>query len=223
MDLYEMDIQTFTPRLLFQNDQAFEVGKISPDKHFLSLIQKASGDSKDFALFDLVTHEFKNLDSAPSLYAIGGLANVASCFSNDSKKFYYLTNEGSDFTYVKSYDIETQAFETILRKNWDIGSCGFSPDGKYFFTTTNEDGSNHVDMVDSLSQKTVSLPVLADGDITGARISGSSQKLLLKTEGSRTPTNYYLYDIVKKTCRKLTNALSSNMDINDLLMLRTQC
>ena len=212
MDLYEMNLETLTHELLFQNDQAFEIGDISPDKRFLSLTKVITNNDQDLYLFDFESNQLTNLTPAP-----GDISNAACCFSVDSKKLYYFTDEESDFTYVKSYTLEDRSFETVLQESWDIVFFGFSHDGRYSVSVTNEEGAPHVKVYDLLSRQYVLLPKLSDGEVLAVLISRSSQKMLMKVGGDRTPSNYFLYDMQEKSCRKLTRSLSDEMNASDLV------
>lgn len=212
MDLYEMDLDTFTPRLLFQNDQAFEIGDVSSDKRLLSLTKVITNNDQDLYLFDFANGQLTNLTPAP-----GDISNAACCFSVDSKKLYYFTDEESDFTYVKSYTMADCSFETVIQEPWDIVFFGFSHDGRYSVSVTNEEGAPHVKVSDLLSHQALLLPKLSDGEVLAVLISRSSHKMLMKIGGDRTPSNYFLYDMQEKSCRKLTRSLPEEINSSDLV------
>jgi dipeptidyl aminopeptidase/acylaminoacyl peptidase len=212
MDLYEMDIQTSTPSLLFQNDQVFAIEAISFDKRFLSLKKVISSSATELYLYDFEKKQLINLTPKP-----GDVISLSASFSPDSKTFYFLTDEGSDFTYVKSYSIENKTFETVLKAPWDIVAYGFSDDGRLSFHVINEDGEFRFSIYDLSAHQQVILPKLPDGEIVTATISKNSQKILLGVGGDRSPLNYYCYDLEKKSTYKLTEALSPDMEIEDLV------
>jgi WD40 repeat protein len=55
MDLYEMDIKTFTPKMIYRNDQGYELGAISRDKRYFALIRPITTSNSDMYLYDTHT------------------------------------------------------------------------------------------------------------------------------------------------------------------------
>src|SRR5699024_3220061 len=47
MDLYEMDITTFTPNLIFKNEEGYQVTAISPDKKTIALNKVISANNSE--------------------------------------------------------------------------------------------------------------------------------------------------------------------------------
>src|SRR5262249_39968008 len=78
----------------------------------------------------------------------------------------------------------------------------------YRVTSTNEDARTVVRLIDNQSGKTVSVPGLPAGDITGPVISWSEKRIAFYLSSDRSPSNLYVYAFGAKTPMRLTNSLS---------------
>ena len=212
MDLYEMDIATWTPTELFQNDQGYSIGPISRDKRFIALVKTHTENDSDLYLYDLSKKAFSLL----SVYEKESTYHPTT-FSVDSNTLYYLTDEQSDFRYLKSYDIASKADATLQTHSWDITDFRISHSGRYHVTLIDHDASTEITVWDQQEQKALTLPKLPDGDIQSVSIAKSEGAMLLYVDGDRTPTNIYWYNLTNGQLRKLTSSLSPAIDPEDLV------
>ena len=81
------------------------------------------------------------------------VSRLAEDFSPDGRALYYTTDEGSEFSYIMKYNIETDEKEKVLEKSWDIMGSYFTHNGKYMVTYINEDGKNIIEVKDRLFYK----------------------------------------------------------------------
>lgn len=212
MDLYEMDIASWTPTRVYQNDEGYEIGTISPDKRLLSLVKIRNANDSDLYLVDLISKTLTHLSPHQD-----NSQYIPATFSVDSKHLYFLTDEKSDFTYLKRYTIASGKSETIFKADWDISDYSFSLHGRYSIMSIDQDGSTVVRIVDQKSGKEVPLPKIPDGDVVGVTISKSEKAMLLSVDGDRSPHNVYLFNPADLSVRKLTNSLSPDIDSTDLV------
>jgi dipeptidyl aminopeptidase/acylaminoacyl peptidase len=211
MDLYEMDVATFTPKLIYKND-GYRLGSISPNKRYLSLNKIINSNNAEIYLYDFVTKTLKNI----TVNRVD-IQNVPQSFSVDSKFLYFLSDENSEFKYLKSYDIAKGTFETREKYDWDILSSTMSHDGRYRITQINEDGKIISKVFDENLKKQFELPKIPEGHIGQVVVSDSSKAMLFVGESDRTPRDYYHYDVASKKLLKLTNALNPEINPNDLV------
>ena len=92
-------------------------------------------------------------------------------FSLDNNTLYYLTNDGSEFTYVMKYDIATGKKEKFYEANWDVAYMGISNNEKYRVIYVNEDAHNKLHFFDHATGKELDFPAIQDGTIQGVNIS----------------------------------------------------
>ena len=138
-------------------------------------------------------------------------------FSTDSKSLYYTTDEDSEFTYLKRYDIESGQNETVEQANWDILYSYFSRNGKYRVVGINDDAQTVIKVYDMASNQLISLPEMTGGNITSINISKSEQLMAFYFNGSRSPNNLHVYDFSRGDYTKLTDTMNPEINPDDLV------
>lgn len=212
MDLYEMNIETFLPTILYQNQNGLNFCAISADKRYVALTKTISANNSEFYLSDLSTNALQNI--APHQ---GDVQYEPVDFSADSRYLYYLTDQDSEFTYLKRLHIDSGATEIIESHPWDIFFCGFSRTGKYRVTGINEDGKTVIQIHDQQTNEKKSLPKFPEGEIAQVSISKTEKSMLFYVNGDRSPSNLYYYNFETSHFYKLTNSLSSEIDPADFV------
>ena len=212
-DVYEMTVPDLKATLFFKDEVGYELGDISDDKKFIALGK--AGDSTtdaDIYLYNTATKETKHLTPHK-----GDIAFNPESFDPASKYLYYLTDEGSEFAYVKRYELATGKTADVEREPWDVVYTYFSRDGKYRVTATNADARTVIKIVETATGKPVELPRLPGGDITGVAISPSEARMAFYLNGDRSPSNLYVYDFATRKATKLTDSLNPEIDPADLV------
>jgi dipeptidyl aminopeptidase/acylaminoacyl peptidase len=212
MDIYEMNIATFTPKLVYLNDAGFELGAISNDKRHLAFSKSITTNNSEMYLYDREGAVLKHLSPHQ-----GDVNYSPVTFSVDSKSLYFLTDESSEFSYLKRYDIASAASEKIEETSWDIMYAYFSRNGKYRVTAINNDAKTEIKIYDTASNKMVELPKLPDGEITSVNISDSEGLMTFYHNGSRSPNDLYVYNFAEKSHTKLTDTMNPEIDKEDLV------
>jgi dipeptidyl aminopeptidase/acylaminoacyl peptidase len=212
MDLYEMDIETFQPKILYQNQNRLSFRAISADKRYLALTKTVSANSSEFYLYDLSTNTLQNI--APHQ---DDIQYQPVDFSADCRYLYYLTDQDSEFTYLKRLHIDSGVTEIVENHPWDIFFCSFSHTGKYRVTGINEDGKTVIQIHDQQTNARVPLPKLPAGEITQVSISKTEKSMLFYVNGDRSPSDLYYYNFETSHFHKLTNSLSSEINPADLV------
>jgi len=206
-DLYEMDIETFTPRMLYRNDEGYNLAAISRDKRFYAFQKTITEHNSDMYIFDTKTKKLKHLSPHQ-----GDVNYLPQTFSADSRSLYYLTDEDSEFTYLKRYDLESGESEIVEKTDWDIWFSYFSRNEKFRVVGINEDGRTVIKVYDTATNTPLGLPELPEGNISSVNISKSERLMSFYVNGSRSPNNLYVYDFETKNYKKLTETL--NPEIN---------
>ncbi len=206
-DLYEMDIETFTPRMLYRNDEGYNLAAISRDKRFYAFQKTITEHNSDMYIFDTKTKKLKHLSPHQ-----GDVNYLPQTFTADSRSLYYLTDEDSEFTYLKRYDLESGESEIVEKTDWDIWFSYFSRNEKFRVVGINEDGRTVIKVYDTATNTPLGLPELPEGNISSVNISKSERLMSFYVNGSRSPNNLYVYDFETKNYKKLTETL--NPEIN---------
>ena len=212
-DLYEMPIDTLKATMVYKDETGLDFADISSDKKFIAFQKNGvSPADSDVYLYNIATKEMKNLTEHT-----GEVANSPQTFDVDSKYLYYLSDAGSEYSYVARYDLSSGKSEPVEKAPWDISYTYFSRNGKYRVTAINEDARTKIKIYDQATGKPIPLPQLPNGVITGVNISPSEKLMAFYLNGDRSPSNLYVYNFATKKATKLTETLSPEIDAGDLV------
>ncbi len=212
MDLYEMALATFTPKMIYQNDAGYNFGAISPDERYLALGKTITTTNAELYLYDRQTQELKRLSKHE-----GEVNYSAQAFSPDSKSLYFTTDEGSEFAYLKRYDLTSGKTEKVEAANWDVMYAYFSRTGRYRVLAINNDANTEIKILDTKSNKLVPLPKMPNGEITSVGISRSEKLMAFYVNGSKAPNNLFVYDFATQRYAKLTDTMNPEINPEDLV------
>ncbi|MFQ5709449.1 MAG: alpha/beta fold hydrolase [bacterium] len=215
MDFYQMDIATFTPKLIYRNDAGYDLGAVSNDQRFMAFGKTITRANSDMYLYDIHNKTLKHLSAHQ-----GEVNYVPVAFSVDSRSLYFLTDEDSEFTYLKRYDIETGQTEKVEATDWDILYASFSHNGKYRVVGINNDGRTEIKVYDTGTGAQVELPVIPNVNFSSVNISKSERLMTVYLNGSRSPNNLYVYDFESRHFKKLTETMTPEIDPSDLVEAR---
>ena len=215
-DTDEVSLTTLEPRMIFQNDQGYFPGSISPDGRYLSLVKVTTSANTDIYLYDFTDKSTRHLTPHK-----GDVVHTPSAFSTDSRQLHFLTDEGSEFTYVKSLDLESGQASKVFETNWDVMYSIFSHAGKYRVVGVNEDARTVISVIDTSSGEPVALPEFPVGEITSVNISRDESRMAFYMNGSTSPNNLYVYDFGTGEYTQLTDTLNREMDATHLVEAQT--
>jgi len=211
MDIYRMDIASFQYNLIYKNDDALDFGAVSNDEKFIALSKEHTRYDSDMYLYDIVSKEKKHISVHSS-----EINYSPSYFSVDSKDLYFLTDEGSEFMYLKRYEIESGSVEKVQQEDWDIWYSYISRKGRYRVTGINADSKTKIKIRELNMDRTLRLPRLPDGDITSVSISKTESKFSFYHGGAKSPPNLYVMDLDTKKYQKLTDSKNPVIDESNL-------
>jgi len=206
-DLYEMDLSTFTADMLYQNDEGYSISELSHDKNHLVLTKNITTSNNEMYLYNMKTQDLKHISAHE-----GSATYNPAFFTLDDKSLFFMTNEGSEFTYLSRYDIEGENTEKVFETNWDVAYAYNSYNEKYRVIGINQDGSTKLRMIELTNNKKVELPDLSGGEVTSVSISRGENKMRLSVSDSRTPSKMVIYDLEQDELTELTNTLNPEID-----------
>ncbi len=211
MDLYSYDPETYERAMLFENDEAYNFGGISPDGRILALSKSVTNADTDIYLHHLDSGETELLtdDAEP-------VANAPAGFTPDGR-LVYMTDRDSEFRYAVALDLETGE-ETILAKpDWDVMFASFSRHGRYMATGVNEDSRTVLTVVDTETGRPIDLPEIAGASITSASISADETAVAMYASSSRMPRDLFVQSLPGGEPRQLTRSLSDSIESSHLV------
>jgi len=211
-DIYKLDAATFERKLFYQDSVGYQLGDISDDERFIAFAKPNTTSDSDVYLYNIATKEMKNITPHQ-----GDVASTPAVFDPATRYLYYQTDEGSEFSYVARYDLATGKKEPVEKVNWDVAFTYFSHNGKYRVSGVNEDARTKIKIYDTANGKPIALPAFPEGDITSVNISRSEKLMTFYFNGSRSPSNLYVYDFATKKVLKLTESLNPEINSADLV------
>jgi dipeptidyl aminopeptidase/acylaminoacyl peptidase len=211
-DLYEMDIESFTPVMIYKNEEGLDVGAISKDKRWLALTKSITSANNDMYLYDRETGDLKHISEHQ-----GDAEYNPQFFDIHNKHLYYKTNENGEFQYIESYNLENGQKKKIWGTNWDVWYIYHSYNAKYRVIGVNEDAKTVVHVFDLETGDKVELPAFDDGSISSVNISKGENLMLLNVSKSTSPSNKYVYNFETKALTQLTNTLNPEINPDDLV------
>ena len=209
-DLYEMDLETFTPSLLYKNEGGYYIGPISDDKNFVTLIKPINTNDADLFLYNRKDKSMTKINENQS-------ANSGEDFSPDGSSLYYTTDDGAEFAYLMKYNIADKTREKVMERKWDIVGSYFTENGTYQVTYINQDAKNDIEVMEVSTGKNIELPTFDSMDITDVRFSDDEKLMRFYAGGSQTPSNLYVYNLETKEKIQLTDVLNKEIQGQDLV------
>ncbi|MET7027853.1 S9 family peptidase [Sediminicola luteus] len=209
-DLYEMDLETFTPTLLYKNEGGYYIGPISDDKNFVTLIKPINTNDSDLFLYNRKDKSMAKINQNQS-------ANSGEDFSPDGTSLFYTTDDGAEFAYLMKYNISDKTHEKVMERNWDIVGSYFTENGRYQVTYINEDAKNAIEVMEVATGKNIQLPTFDGMDINNVLFSDDEKLMRFYAGGSHTPSNLYVYNLETKKQVQLTDVLNKEIQGQDLV------
>ncbi|RMG22770.1 MAG: S9 family peptidase [Bacteroidetes bacterium] len=210
MDLYEMDIQSFEPVMIYQNDAGYSIDGLSNDKRYLAFSKPINTNDSELFLYDREADKMTKISGEPAFYS-------AADFSADNNWLYYLTDAGNEFKYLMRFNIGTGEAEEVMKTDWDIMYAYHSYNDKYRVVGINEDAKTRIHIFEIQSGQEVQLPDMGELDISSVSISRSENQMIFSAGSSKSTSNLYHYDFASGTHRQLTNTLNPEIDPDDLV------
>ncbi len=211
-DLYEMDIASFKSTLIFENNEGLDVFAISKDKKFLALIKSITSSNNEMYLYEIASGDMKHISQHE------GEVNYNPQFFDLSNRYlYYLTDEGSEFSYLMRYNVENGAKEKVYETNWDIWYTYDSWDETYRVFGINQDAQTVIRIIHLEDGKEVKFPDFEGGSISSVTISKSEKMMQFTLSNSKTPSNIYVYDFDTGEHKQVTHTLNPEIDPEDLV------
>jgi dipeptidyl aminopeptidase/acylaminoacyl peptidase len=210
MDVYEMEIENFTSKMIYENKEGYDVSEISNDKNILALSKTVNTNDSDLFLFDRTIKKTTKINNTNS-------SNSASTFSLDDTELYYTTDAAGEFSTLMKYNVTSGESEKVLQKEWDVNGCYFTKTGKYRVSYINEDAKNVIEVLDVATGKNIALPNVDGKSITNVGFSRDETKMRFYAGGSHTPSNLYIYDLETETQTQLSDVLNKEIDASHLV------
>ncbi len=211
-DVYRYDAKTYARSLFYQDDVGYDLGDISEDAKWIAFQKFNTTSDSDIYLWNTAAKTMTLISKHE-----GTATYEPSVFDPDSKWLYYLTNDGSEFTRVRRYELASGKSEDVEKADWDVAWTFFSKNGKYRLSTVNQDGRSILKVWDGRSGAPVPMPSLPAGEISSVRVSADEKLLAFQLDSDRGPNNLWVYAFGSKAPVRLTDTMTKAIDPEDLV------
>jgi len=218
-DLYRYATDGYQRELVYKNTNSYSIGRVSPDGKWLSLSHSVSNSDSNIYLVDLTSG-----DKAPKLITEhqGNVSYRSYTFSPDSQQLIYSSNEKSEFSQAWRFDIATDKHSVFYATNWDVSFVSYSKDGHYCVVGTNQNAKTKVKVINLASKKRFKMPAMPKGTIRGINFSSDSSSMIFYINADNSPSNLYSYKIGDDSIKQLSNSLSPEMSVDDLVISKVK-
>ena len=211
-DLYRYDADKYERTMMYKNEKVLDVAAISRDENWIALNKTNTTIDADIYLFDVAKGELKHITPHK-----GNVKYNAETFDPQSKRLFLLSDEGSEFTSVRTYDLATGAMKEHEKADWDVVFTYFSRDGRFRVTGVNQDGRTTVRVVEGLDEKPLKLEGIPAGELRTVRFGNKGRQIAFYVNGDRAPSDLYVYDLASRKATRLTKALNPEINADDLV------
>ena len=163
---------------------------ISADRSRILVQHNLSNREDKLSLLDLASSKVTDLSwtDDPARYE-------DARFSRDGTKVTAITDLGSDVRRLVEIDIATGKRAPITPElKWDVESYDRTRDGSVIAYAINEDGFSRVHLLDRASGRSVALPGLPNGVLTGLKFSPDGGSLAVSMSTAKSAGDVWVYD-----------------------------
>jgi len=213
-DIYRLELASRKSALLHQSDHQNSLLRVSPDNRWL-FIGRDSGNANDWVYVkDLQT---QSPQEEPRLLTPHTEPANYNGFhvSRDSKRLYFFTNQGKDFTNRAYIDFQDPQARVTFREDvkWDLDQDSFDKNDKVEVITRNVDGIGKISLIDPQSGKELPSPKLPEGGfISNLNISEDAMKIAFNFTSPTEIGNLYIFDRKRNTTEAIARPNYAGID-----------
>ncbi|MDY0407703.1 alpha/beta fold hydrolase [Virgibacillus soli] len=211
MDLYEMDIDSYASKLVYENNAGYHIHAISSNKKYIALQKPITANNSDIYLYSAEAgHEHLSPHE-------GDVQYIPLTFDEQATYLYYLTDENNEFLQLKRMNLSTKEVEIVINETWDIVMAKFSPNYQYLMYALNQDGKIALHVLDAKTNEQIPLSNFPNGQLNSVSFSKDETQMALLLNSSDSPTNLYVYHFKKQEIKRLTDTLNPEINQVDLV------
>ncbi len=211
-DLYRYDAGSYERTMLYKNEKVLDIAAVSRDEKWVALNKNNTTIDSDIYLYDVAKAELKHITPHQ-----GNIQFGAQTFDPQSRRLFLLSDEGGEFTSVRTYDLTAGTMHEHEKAGWDVAFTYFSRDGRFRVTGVNEDGRTSVRVVEGPDEKPLKLEGIPAGEIRQVRFANNGKRIAFYVNGDRAPSDLYVYDLASRKATRLTRALNPEINPGDLV------
>jgi dipeptidyl aminopeptidase/acylaminoacyl peptidase len=212
-DVYEYSVDGYSREMIYQNDEGLNFADISPDRRYIALSKILSNADSDVYLYDRETGEHTLLTEHD-----GDANHFPLTFTVDGVRLLFLTDQGTEFMHLVSYDLVSGERAVLVREDWDVSSASYSKYGKYLVIQINRDARTEVQIRETETGRAIpTLELGAGTDVSAVTFSRDENHMALYASNSRSPHDLFVMQLPAGEPNQLTQSLNRNINGKDLV------
>jgi dipeptidyl aminopeptidase/acylaminoacyl peptidase len=211
-DLYEIRTDGYQKTLLFQNDKAYQVRAVSPDRRYVGLSRIHDNATKHCYVHDRTEGRLIQLteEGRP-------VACEPQVFADQGAQLFYTTDDGGEFAFLVRRDLATGKRRTVFKPEWDVQGAALSRDGDTLVVSVNEDARSRPYLLNADSFAKIAFDDPMPRASAGLLLANHGRKALYSASNGATPGEILLLDLKTGARVPLLNARAPGVAPEDLV------
>lgn len=212
-DIWLRDLQSGQARVLVTEGGQWSAMDFSPDGKTLLVMNYVSVNEAYPGKVDLASGKLTRFPVEGGKASFGDFRYVG-----DAGAVLFVSDEPVDgkpqeFRTLRYHNPASGEFKVISAKiPWDVDALDVSRDGKRVAYVTNEDGIDHLHVLNWPSMQEVALPALPVGVVGGIGFSPDGQRLALSLNTATSPSDLHVIDLAANTLTRWTRSEVGGLD-----------
>lgn len=211
-DLYRIHLPKHDRELLYEDSDGLHFCAIARNEKHAAFVRIRSRADSDILLYDLETKRLREVASHQREAYL-----QPSCFSLDSSRLYFLSDEGTEFSYLCALDLATGKITRLKELPQSIKVMKLSPNGTYRMLLVDDRARNKLIVEAEGAVGPINIPELGEYSITSVAFSESERFMACLAERDRSPTTLFVYEFASGDLRKLAGGLKRDIDPEQLV------
>ncbi|WP_447762887.1 S9 family peptidase [Sphingopyxis panaciterrae] len=215
-DLYEIQADGYAKAILFENDKAYQVRAVSPDRRYVGLSRIVDNATKHCYVYDRteakliqLTAEGKRVACEPQTFA--------DTRADRGAQLFYTTDDGGEFAFLARQDLATGDRVTVFKPEWDVEGANLSRDGQTLIVSVNEDARSRPHLFDAATFEPRRFTDPMPGASVGLLLANHAKRALVSASNGATPGEILLLDLASGKHTPLLNARAPGVAPGDLV------
>lgn len=138
-------------------------------------------------------------------------------FSGDGRGLFLSTDKGSEFCRLAYFDLATRRLQPMRADlAWDVSTLRLSTDGRYLAFQVNEEGSDRLTVIDTVTDRTIYTSALPAGTLGAMEWRKGSAELGFSFEHARSPGDVYSVNVENGNLYRWTYSETGGADPESL-------
>jgi dipeptidyl aminopeptidase/acylaminoacyl peptidase len=198
-DLYEYNADEKAAFLLYQGEGPNRAADISPDNRYVLMVREYSAANTDIFIYDREVGKTRLLTPHE-----GDVVYQSPIWNNDSKGFFFLTNQDREYNGLAYWSLDSAAFGWVITPEADVEQFALSNDGSFLSWTVNDNGFSRFYFRNLRRGGDTGPTRLPDGVIQGMKFSPDNSKLFFTFGSATHPFDVWMYETGSDRMHELT-------------------